>query len=563
MVSDFVEVLLYTNQTSLKRYLTNSEIIAVCSDDQKNYSLSDNGYGGILVFNNEISIEDIKSKCCNDSFETAVVIKLLLNKKIETIAFDENGEQTNGKIGKIKNSIAYFIKDPISFSNVVSIIPVERKLVFLQGDSTLNVPTNLIDENCYCPFDCISTDCLEVILSNVKSDNSFNGNVDDFLDDMDDFDINSIDLSSMNEQTISIKDSNNYRNKLLAGLLMLVQGNRPVENKLTANIYSFLEESSSFTEYISKNIYKNIPFDITKYIEKPNEILLRFYKDLKHVACKDNCYSKTLFSSAINALLSLENDDKEQFKTLFLDGIEEQPLKEHADECLSDLRARNRIMLLSEANDDLLSIYALYVFFDYGFDRLNENIIEFGLNGSPFVPILLSLWALKNGMKGVYEEFKKNEIVYACDRKVSSWLGQENNIIPVDTFLLVNKIKVKPDEYIVGNFRCSYINTDIEYEFCVGKSAGQIEKIIDKLEKILSDTFSFQYVDFKQAIKKHRMSKIDIRVYADSIHKKYLSLIKKETPKKKSVAKKQNKEPAEVENFTLFSYLDKEDTNDD
>lgn len=434
MLNDFIEVFLYINQTSLKRYLAESEIFAVCGDEQKNYSLSDNGYDGVLVFNKEISIENIKLKCCNDNYETAVVIKLLLNKKTDVIAFNENGKLYNGKIEEMQDCIAFLVKDSIPFSNVVSIIPVEKKLVFLQGDTTVNVPTSLIDENCYCPIDCISTDCLELILSKIKSDNSFSGNMDDLIEDMDDFDIKSIDFSSMNDQAASAKFSNNRKNKLLAGLLMLVQGNRPAQNKLTTNIFSFLEEGSSFFEYISENFYKNMPFDITKYIKTPNEMLMRFYKDLKHVGCNDENFSKSLFSSAISALLNLENDDKEQFKTLFLDGIEAYPLRERASECLLDLRARDRIMLLSKSNDDILPIYALYVFFDYGFDRLNENIIEFGLNNSPFTHILLSLWALKNGMKSIYEEFKKTEIVYACDRKISSWIGMEDNIIPLETF---------------------------------------------------------------------------------------------------------------------------------
>ena len=563
MVNDFIEVFLYTNQTSLKKYLTDSEIIAVCDNDQKNYSLSDNGYGGMLVFNNEVSIEDIKSKCCNDSFETAVVIKLLVNKKIIVNAIDENGEQIDDETEKIKKSIAYLVKDSIPFSNVVSIIPVEKKLIFLQGDSTLNVPTNLINEKYYCPFDCISTECLNLILSNVKSENSFNRNMDDFLDDMDDFDISSMDLSSMNEQVISNNESNNYRNKLLAGLLMLVQGNHPIQNKLTANIYSFLEEGLSFDKYISENIYKNMPFDIAQYVDTPNETLIRFYKDLKDVVCNNKNFSKSLFSCAINALLNLENDNREKFKSLFLENIEDQSLRERAGNCLLDMRARNRIMLLNELNDDMLPIYALYVFFDYGFDRLNENIIEFRLNNSPFVPILLSLWALKNDMKSIYEEYKKPEIVYACDKKISNWLGKEENLIPIDTFFLANKIKVEPDEYIIGNYRCSYINTNIEYEFCVGKSNDKIEKIINKLEKILLNTFDFQYIDLKQSIKKHHLLNVDISLYTDSIHKKYLSLVRKETSKKKSSVKKRKVKIGEDDNLTLFNYLEKEDKKDD
>lgn len=233
MTSNFIETFLYTNEAALKQYLTNSEITVTCSDTQSNHSLSDNKYGGILVFNNEVSIQDIKSKCCNDNFDTAVVIKLLLNKQLKVIGFDENGEQTKGEIGQLKNSIAYLIKDSISFSNVASIIPVAKQLVFLQGDSTLYIPTNLIDKKFYSPVNCLSTDHLDLLLSKVKSNDSFINSADDFLDDMDDFDIDSIDLSSINDQVSLSNDHNTRKNKLLAGLLMLVQGNHPLQNKLT------------------------------------------------------------------------------------------------------------------------------------------------------------------------------------------------------------------------------------------------------------------------------------------------------------------------------------------
>ena len=564
MNNDFIEVAVYSNQTSLKRYLSESGIVYVQNDDAKNYSLSDNGYGGILAFNKDISINDVELKCCNDTFETAVVIKLLLNKKTKVVAYYDNGKQSEGELGKFRDAIAYLVKSQISFCNVISIIPVERELVFLQGDSTIKIPEQLIKKDFYCPVDCISSEALNVILSNINTDTSFNDNLSGYYDDMDDFEITSIELSSINDKEITINNASNLRNKLLAGLLMLIQGNNPIQNKLTADIYSILEDGNSFENYIKEHIYVNIPFDISQYIEKPNETIVRFYYELKRFVYNEP-HQNTLFSSVIYALLNLENDDKEQFKTLFLDKIHDQILKRHAEECLNDLRARNRITLLIQANDDMLPVYALYAFFDYGFDRLNENIIEFGLNGSAFVPVLLSLWALKNGMNCIYEEFKNPEIIYACDMKISHWLGGENDIIPIDVFLTSNKIKVKNDEIIVGNFRCSYINIAIEYNYCVGKTVEQIEKLIDKLEKAFVGTFSFQYNDFKQAIRKHRETNMEFRIYADSIHKKYLSLIKEGIPKKNKTHRKSKSQlkPVEVENFTLFNYLNKEDKKDE
>lgn len=539
MKKEFIEVLLYTNQVSLKRYLSTSEITIACNEDRMYYSLSDNGYGGLLVFNKEVSIDDVKMNCCNDDYETAVVLKVLLNKQLDVVAFCENEEQVEGKLGDFENAIAYLIKEPISFSNVVSIIPVEKKLVFLQGDTTINVPVKLIDEKYYKPTDYMSTECLESILVKIRSDDSYSDNISDYFDDMDEIDIDSMDLSFKSDQDLLVDSSNNYKNKLLAGVLMLIQGNHPSQNKLNANICSILEDNISFKDYIKENIYKNMPFDISQYVELPDEVLVRFYHDLKNVAYNKK-HSKSIFENAINALLNLENNDKEQFKLLFLSGIEDEKIKEAINKCLSDLRARNRIFILKENSDDMLPIYVLYVFFDYGFDRLNENIIEFGLDGSIYVPILLSLWAIKNGMKDIYEEFKNPEIVYACDKKVSQWLGKEKNIIPVNIFFLINKIKLKTDEYVTGNFRCSYINTKIEYKYCTNETVEQIEKSINELEKSLANTFPFQYVELKQALRKINTTNVDVSKHSDSIHKKYLSLIKK-TSKNKTTKSKSEK----------------------
>ena len=559
MTDNFIEVFLYTNENALKQYLTNSEISIAYNDIQSNPTLSDGGYDGILVFNKYISIRDVKSKCCNDSFDTAVVIKLLLNKQLEVIALDENGEQTQEKISEGKNSIAYLIKDSIPFSNVVSIISVEKQLVFLQGDTTLFVPNSLIDKNFYSPTTCLETDHLESLLSRVKSSSSSSDNANDFLDDMDDFDIESMDLSSVNEHMDSFDNDSKRKSKILAGLLMLIQGNHPIQNILTSDLYSILEETTPFTDYISNNIYKNMPFDIAPYIESPNKNALNFFDELRNVACNNNLNEESVFSSAIRALLDLGNNDREYFKKLFLTQLNEQALKKHAEECLSDFRARNRIALLRAAKDDLLPVYALYSFFDYGFDRLNEIILEFGLNGSPYVPILLSLWGLKNGMQNIYEEFKNPEIVYACDKKVSDWFGKAENLISLDTFFSINKIKLKPSEFVVGNFRCSYINTNIEYEYCVGKTVEQIEKNIDRLQKLLKNTFDFQYFDFKQAINKHQTTIVNISSYSNIIHQKYLSLIKK-APKKKSTTR--SKTPKAKSNSSLTN-LNQEDMKND
>ena len=151
-------------------------------------------------------------------------------------------------------------------------------------------------------------------------------------------------------------------------------------------------------------------------------------------------------------------------------------MKKQVKECLEDRRARNRIKSLKDSNDSLLPIYFLYTFFDYGFDRLNENIIEFNLDNSFYSNILLSLWGLKNGMEGVYEEFKDIEVIYALEKKILTLLNKENDAIPLEIFYLINNIKLNPNEILVSNYRCSYINSVIENLLLIKEKVSFIEK---------------------------------------------------------------------------------------
>ena len=525
---DFVEVFLYTNQTSLKRYLINNEILAINAGDEKSYSLSDSGYGGILVFNKEVSTDTIKLKCCNDSYEVAVVVKLLLCKNIKVIAYDDTGKQVEGKLGDLLDYAAYLIRESISFSNVSSISPVDKKIVFLYGDSTINVPTGLIKEKVYLPLNCLSAESLNTILSTFNNGIDSIDNSDNFLFDEDNLNCETCSLPESDNTDTEVIVEKNYKNKILAGLLMLLQGNHPVSHKLTANLYSILEEKR-FEEFVSMNKYKDFPFDISQFLEKPDERLICFYQALKNVSCNYN-YHKTIFSSAIYAALNSKEDDKEEFRKLLLSNLDDTEVKTSLDECLSVQRARDQLKLLREKADEALPVYFLYTFFDYGFDRMNENILEFGLDGSVFVPIIMSLWALKNGMKDIYKEYKNSEIVYACERKIATWFNNDK-IIPINQFYKINKIKRKTDEYDIGYFRCSYTNIDIEYKYCVEYEDSQIRTLADELYSKLEKTLSFRYEDLKRVLKESKLNTKTIKrdvlqKYSDEIHKKYLEISK-------------------------------------
>lgn len=548
---DFVEVFLYTNQTSLKRFLINNEILALDAEDEKSYSLSDRGYGGILVFNKEVSIDTIKRECCNDIYEIAVVIKLFLCKNIKVIAYDDAGKKVEGELGNLLDYSAYLVREPISFSNVSSISPVDKKIVFLYGDSTINEPTVLIKEKVYQPLNCLAAESLNKILSTFNSGIASIDNDDNFLYDEDNLNYEIGSLSESDNTDTEVIADKNYKNRILAGLLMLLQGNHPVSHELTANLYSILEEKR-FEEFVSMNIYKDFSFDFSQNLEKPDEILIDFYQTLKNVSCNHNYY-KTIFSSAIYAALNLNKNDKEEFRELFLSQLENEEIINRMTECLSVQRARNHIGALKEKNDEALPVYFLYTFFDYGFDRMNENIHEFGLDGTVFVPIIMSLWALKNGMKDIYKEYKDSEIVYACERKVATWLN-DDKIIPINQFYKINKIKKRPDEYDVGYFRCSYQNIPIEYMYCVKHEDNEtLPQLITDLNRRLDKTFSFEYEFLKQAIKREMSHTITIQAdvlqkNSSEIHKTYLKLSKEVNQKEN---KKEKCETYKMEPMTL------------
>ena len=462
MNNNFKEVFLYTNQDNLKRYLITNEINAFNGN-----TLSDNGYSGLLLFTKEVSIEDLISNCCNNSYDTAVVIKLLINADKKVIGIKEDGTQKEGLLSEFTNINAFLFNDSISFSNVKEIIPVEKELMFLQGDSTLKIPFNRISKNQYNPLNPISSNELEQILSSLNDEDN---DLDDFSEeDEENFEDFSFD-DSLNKN-----DEINYHSKVLGALLMLIQGNKPIKNILNPTVFSILTDNTNFDKFVMNNVYKNMNLNICKYIEKPNDLLLDYYHDLKEVICNKD-YSNSLYSTSIKILLDANFNDKETFKNELLNSIKDIELKKQVKECLEDRRARNRIKSLKESNDSLLPIYFLYTFFDYGFDRLNENIIEFNLDNSFYSNILLSLWGLKNGMEGIYEEFKDIEVIYALEKKISSWLNKENDVIPLETFYLINNIKLNPNEIIINNYRCSYINSDIENLLLIKEKISFIEK---------------------------------------------------------------------------------------
>ena len=551
-MDNFTEVFLYTNQSALKRYMINNEIAPIEDEFQSNYTLSDNMSGGVLYFNKAIAPDEVIKRCCNGSYDVAVVVKVYISNECLATSYDKSGSIHTGKISDFPNAVAYHLENSVPFSNVISITALEKQLVFLQGDTTLYVPSHLISKKPYSPKTVLSNGVVDAIIASLKANDSSGNEVSMFLDDMDEFDLSSVDLSNSIGQEEKNNEYVNLKNKLLAGYLMLIQGNRPLNGKLDATLFSLLGYDCSFEEYIKSSVYPNMPFDLACYLKKPNSLLEQYYYELKSVA-QGKEDSGNFYSIVISTLLDYDIKDKAEFKSMLLDRITDWNVRCHVEECLSDLRARDRIAILRNDRDVVLPVYALYMFFDYGFDRINENIAEFGLNGTVCVPILLSLWAIKNGMKSIYEEFKNPEVVYAGEAQVADWQDTSYSLIPVDAFQKINGIKLKPDEMMVGNYRCTYINAKIEYCYCVGKTDDKIQALVEKLRGLLSKTLPFQYVALKEALSKSYALEADITMFAPQIHKQYLTLSKKKTSKKKTSKKTHQASEKPDEEMNLFT----------
>ncbi len=532
MTNDFCEATLFANQTALKKYLANCEISTSQLDDQRNTTISDNGYGGLLFFRRDIPLKTFKSHCDSNDFEVNVVIKVLLNKDTKVITIGEKGETQEGILGESEEAIAFLVKENIPFVNVQAIIPVEREIVFLQGDSTIKEPTALLQERFYTPASVLSEDAVTAILNAAIS---LGGSKPKHLQESLDSEDGALDFAFFEKKDeknplADSCDKGEAHRKFLAGLLMLAQGDRPTSHRLTASLHAVLNGKNSFKDSIETNFYPTAPGGISRYLAEPNGMIVRFTEELEKIARKVPS-SDSLFSSAI--LASLKSDgSKDCFQKLFIDGIKDPATKKKAEDCLNNPRARDMIASLKESQSDILPVYMLYVFYDYGFDSLNQNIREFGLKGTAYTALLFALWGLKNGVDRIYEEYKDPEIVYACEERMANWFGDEEKVVPIDVFLKANKIALQENEKIIGNFRCSYLNLRIEYACLYAEVDAKVIQEIEKLEKIQKKAFKPKFAPLDEAFKK--IKAFDLTAYASEIHKNYLASLKKAKTKEKA-----------------------------
>lgn len=518
----------YTNLRALKNFLINYKIEPSSYRNENNLTLSDLGQNFLLFWKKECSVETILKHCKTDGNDVPVVLKVYLPSELNVEAYFDDGTTKNVTVAECKDSYVVKIDEPISFFNVSNIFYVDKPITFLQGDTTLVIPSNLIEKSPYEPLSPIKDDIADKILK------SFSKSIDEFGsdgDDDDEEDLQSSVLSGIADESDtekSIKAESLKEDKLIAAYAMFVQGKALFDGKLTHRIYTALDTSDiSFDKFICDNFYKIVPqkivTDNVRYIPS---------RDNDYIQClKGLCYDE-IYSPAVSVLLNnnYTSDDKERFLIDYLSEINDENAKNEITEIFADKRARNRISALQSYNPRILPVYFLYTFFDYRLDRFCESLTEFGLDKKDgFANVTLSLWALLHGMGDLYTEYKNIELLYAITRKF-----KKDKCLGYDDFTKINRIQHQKDCVIAGDIAYRYQNLKIEYCYCVDSHKEKICKLISELKNELSEEFDFQYLQLKNALKSAKPEITDQEIIAnkEAIHSRFLKLAAEQKPKK-------------------------------
>lgn len=518
----------YTNLRALKNFLINYKIEPSSYRNENNLTLSDLGQNFLLFWKKECSIETILKYCKTDGNDVPVVLKVYLPSELNLEAYFDDGTTKNVTVAECKDSYVVKIDEPVSFFNVSNIFYVDKPITFLQGDTTLVIPSNLIEKSPYEPLSPLKDEIADKILK------SFSKSIDECCsdgDDDDEEDLQSSILSGIADESDtekSIKAESLKEDKLVAAYAMFAQGKNLFDGKLTHRIYTALDTSDiSFDIFVRNNFYKIVPQKIVtdniRYISS---------RDDDYIQCLKGLGYDDIYSSAVSVLLNNNYalDDKERFLSDYLSEINNETLKAKITEIFADKRARNRISALQSNNPKILPVYFLYTFFDYRLDRFCENLTEFGLDKKDgFANVTLSLWALLHGMGDLYTEYKNIELLYAITRKF-----KKDKCLGYDDFTTINRIQPQADCVIADDLACRYQNLKIEYCYCVDSHKEKICKLIGELKKELSEEFDFQYLQLKNALKSAKTEIADQEIIAnkEDIHSRFLKLSAEQKPKK-------------------------------
>lgn len=516
----------YTNQRALKNYLVNYKIEPSVYRNELNRTLSDSGQNFLLFWKSEIGVETILKNCKTDGGDIPVVLKVLLPAETVVEAYFPDETIKTAKISECSTAYAVKFACPVSFFNVTDIFYVDKQIQFLQGDTTLIIPKQLIRNEPFTAFSALDDNIVDSVL------NSFSKTKDNVFSDDDEDDETELGadiLSGFTDETAEekdVRDKSQKEDKLIAAYLMFIQGKTLFDGKFSQRIYSVTGSPEiQFDKVVHDNFYKKV----LQHIVSENIRYLQT-KDINYISCLKGSIFDDIYTPAITSLLNnrYSYDDKGRFLDDYIAGINDIATRNGISEIFADKRARNRIALLIKDNPELVPIYFLYTFFDYRLDRFCENITEFGLDKEGFANITLSLWALLHGMGDLYSEYKNLELLYAVTSKVN------DTCVDYKQFAENNKIVSKKDYITLDNLSCHYTNLKIECYHCIGAHAEKIKKYIDNLAAELRYSFDFQYVSLKNALKmtESEISDKEIIANKDIIHKKYLQSIAEEKPKK-------------------------------
>lgn len=517
---EFESFYFYTNQRALKNYLVNYKIEPSSYRNELNGTLSDLGQNYLLFWKSGIDTEVVQNTCKTNGVDIPVALKVLLPTDKIIDAYFSDGTIKSVKVADCASAYAVKVVNPVTFFNVSDIFYIDKQIQFLQGDTTLVIPKQLIRKEPYSISAGLNDDEVDCVIKSFSKTE-----VNTFMEDEDDeteFDANILsNLINETEDEKSIREKSQKEDKVNAASLMFVQGQVPFDGNFSHRLHSIIgPHDIPFAKVIRDNFYKNVSQDIVsenvRYMPSKDEDYIMALKGIR----ADNVYTP-----AISAILKNHYswDDKERFLSDYL-AESEVMLRDYIDKTFEDKRARSRIQLLLSDNPKLVPIYFLYTFFDYRLDHFCENIIEFGLDRAGLANITLSLWALLHGMQDVYAEYKNLELLYAIMHSGNSCC------IDYKQFVGYNKIVPEKDNIVIENLSCCYVNPKIEYYHCVSMHEEKIKKLIDRLIKELKYTFDFQYVPLKNTIStiNVEISDKDIIANRNAIHKQYLQSIKNE-----------------------------------
>ena len=271
----------YTNQRALKNYLVNYKIEPSLYRNELNHTLSDLGQNFLLFWKSEIGVETILKNCKTDGGDIPVVLKVLLPAETVVEAYFPDETIKSAKIFECSTAYAVKFACPVSFFNVTDIFYVDKQIQFLQGDTTLIIPKQLIRNE---PFTALSALDDNIVDSVINSFSKAKDNVFSDDDEDDETEFGADILSGFTDETDEEKDvreKSQKEDKLVAAYLMFIQGKTLFDGRFSQRLYSVTGSPEiPFDKVIHDNFYKkvlqNIVSENIRYLQT---------KDIDYISC--------------------------------------------------------------------------------------------------------------------------------------------------------------------------------------------------------------------------------------------------------------------------------------